>query len=76
MSARRKLIQDFFIGVCKGSGFQLDSTHAAALTAKATGCSPLEVWTSVGSLNAMDEIATGRHPVLRRVNPAHTDSKP
>jgi hypothetical protein len=54
--------QKFFIRVCRDSGFKLDAINAAGIAAQAIGCSPLQIWVAVGSLDTMDAIASGNHP--------------
>jgi hypothetical protein len=61
----RTTIQQIYVRVCRDSGFGLDSIRAATLTANMVGCSPLEVWLAMPSLDVMDEIAAGQHPVAK-----------
>ena len=58
--------QQVFIRVCRDSGFRLEAVSAATLAATALRCSPLEIWTAVGSLDTMDAIANGSHPAANR----------
>ena len=64
----QKTIQAVFIRVCRDSGFTLDAAHAARLVAKTLVCHPLEVWLAMPSLDVMNEIAAGTHPVLRQTD--------
>ena len=62
----RKKIQDVFIRVCRDSGFQLEATRAANLASDALGIHPLQVLTAMGSMEAMERVATGEHPAVQR----------
>ena len=62
----RKLIKEIYIRVCKDSGYGLDIYRAAALTGRILKIHPLEVWMVVGTIDVMEEIATGTHPVCKK----------
>lgn len=62
----RKTVQDVFIRVCRDSMWQIDAINAAKLTASVVGKHPLQVWSDVGSLDIMNQIAAGTHPVCTR----------
>lgn len=58
----REQIQQFYIRVCRDSGFRLDYIQAAILTSRVIGCSALEIWLAFSSLGVMEEVAKGLHP--------------
>lgn len=68
----RDLVQQVFIRVCRDSGFTLATQEAAALAAGALGLSPLQIWMAMPSLDVMDKIAAGTHPITGR---GHTGAK-
>lgn len=62
----REYIQKMFIRVCRDSGFTMEYIKATIFAGEILKISPIEVWTSFGSLDTMEEIAKGIHPVLKR----------
>lgn len=64
MDDRRKYIQMTYIRVCRDSGWRFDYIRAAHFTAELIGISALEVWTHFSSLDMMEQIAKGEHPVV------------
>lgn len=66
MAEGRETITSIYVRVCEDSGFGLDAIEAAQLTARIVGCHPLDVWTAMSGLDAMDAIASGEHPCVRR----------
>lgn len=69
-------IQKVYIRVCRDSGFKMDGVQAATLAAKVIGCSPLEIWLAMPSLNVMDQIAKGDHPAAARECVPTSSSEP
>ena len=65
--ADRKLKQDFYIRVCRDSGFTMDWAKAAQLTAGALSVSALEIGHAFPYLQVMQEIASGTHPVCKKL---------
>lgn len=61
-----KVVQEFFIRMCRDSNFTLCAVRAAQLTAVALKCHPLEVWLAMPSYSVMEEIAAGNHPAACR----------
>ena len=61
----RDLVQKIYIRVCCDSGFTLETPRAAALAAGVLGLSPLQIWMAMPSLDVMDKIAAGTHPITR-----------
>ena len=62
----RTLKQDVYIRICRDSGYQIEFDRAAAMAANILGCSPLDIWMSLGTDNMM-AIASGSHPILQKV---------
>jgi hypothetical protein len=59
----RQRIQNFYVRVCEDSRFKVDWLTAACLTASAFKIHPIQVWIAVGTVDTMEEIALGKHPV-------------
>lgn len=66
MKPDRKFIQDTYIRVCVDSGFRLEYIEAAKFVASLLKIHPIEVWVAMGYMDRMEEIATGRHPVVHK----------
>lgn len=62
----REFIQNAYVRVCQDSGFQMDWLDAAGFTARLLGMSPVQIWTTFGSLDIMKQIARGEHPVCQK----------
>lgn len=62
----RDEIQQLYIRICRDSRFTIGYLQAAILAGEVLKISPIEVWTSLGSLDTMEEIAKGIHPALKR----------
>ena len=59
---RDPAMREAFVRVCKDSKFTLDAIRAAQLVGLMFDVSPIEVWLVMPSLDAMNEIAAGKHP--------------
>jgi hypothetical protein len=60
----REDLQRAYIRVCRDSGFKADPLVAAHVVATMFRTSPLEIWIAVGTLETMDQIASGKHPAV------------
>lgn len=61
----RELATRVYIRVCRDSGHTIPYPRAAALAGELLGMAPMQVLAAVGSLLAMQEIASGHHPCLQ-----------
>lgn len=59
MSWTREQLQRAFVRICEDSGYSMTAVDAAGFTAKFMGCSPMEIWIAMGSVQTMDRIADG-----------------
>lgn len=63
---KREEIQNLYIRTCRDSGWKMDYVDAAQLTARVIGIHPMEIWTAMGTLQTMHDVAKGKHPVCHR----------
>lgn len=61
----RKIITDAYVRVCKDSGFQLEAVRASQITASMLGIHPLDVLGALGTMQALEQVADGTHPVCK-----------
>lgn len=69
----RKEIQMAYIRICRDSGWRMDYIRAAQFVADLYGISALEVWTTFGGLDIMQDIAQGKHPAVN--NPEYDNRR-
>lgn len=69
----RKYVQMAYIRICRDSGWRFDHIRAAHFTADLIGISAIQVWTYFSSLDMMQEIAKGEHPVCN--NPEYDNRR-
>lgn len=60
----RKQITMAYIRVCRDSGFKMNYLNAAHFAAKLISVHPIDIYSAIGSFEAMERIALGLHPVL------------
>lgn len=73
MDDYRKYVQMAYIRVCRDSGWRFDYIRAAHFTADLLKISALEVWTQFSSLDIMEQVAKGEHPIVN--NPEYDNRR-
>ena len=68
MELSRKDIQNFYVRICKDSGWKIDYINAAKLAAGVLSLNTMEIWIAIGDLKTMEKISKGEHPVCRDYN--------
>lgn len=61
----RKTIAMAYIRICRDSGFKMNYLSAANFTAQLYSISGIDILSAVGSLEVMEQIALGIHPVVK-----------
>lgn len=66
MTFTRKQIQVAYIRVCKDSNFTIEWHAAMGLVSSLLHLHPIDIWAAMGSIDVMENIAKGEHPILEK----------